>query len=82
MSAAQAEVRYGVSERLTVSAFGGVGRIARDFGRLGKAANHGAWGTGMRYKLAKEKPITLGFDIARGDNEWQFYFQIGDWLTF
>ena len=81
MVSAQAELRVALTERVTASVFGGGGRIADDPRGIGSAEDRTAWGGGMRYKIFKDKPVNVGFDLARGDGEWQFYFQIGDWLA-
>lgn len=78
---AQAEVRWNFYRRWTALAFGGVGAIAGNFGDLTSAPRNWAGGGGVRYMIDEERKLSVGIDVAHGDDDTVVYIQIGDWLA-
>src|SRR4051794_21979307 len=58
----------------TLIGFGGVGRVAENFGDLGSADNHAAIGAGFRYLVARQYGMRMGVDVGYGDDgDWSVY---------
>ncbi len=77
---AQVEGRWNFYERWTALVFGGGGRIAGQIDDLGSSPTNYAGGAGIRYMINREQKLNVGVDITYGENEVEFYVQIGDWL--
>ena len=74
----EAELRYDVTNRWSLIGFGGVGRVADNFGDLGSADNHVAVGTGFRYLVARQYGMRMGLDVGYGDDgDWTVYVTMG-----
>ena len=74
----EAELRYDVTDRWSLMGFGGVGRVAENFGDLGSADNHFAVGTGFRYLVARQYGMRMGVDAGYGDDgDWSVYITLG-----
>jgi hypothetical protein len=74
----EAELRYDVTSRWSLMGFGGVGRVAENFGDLGSADNHFAVGTGFRYLIARQYGMRMGLDVGYGDEgDWTIYVTMG-----
>ena len=74
----EAELRYDVTNRWSLMGFGGVGRVAENFGDLGSADNHGALGTGFRYLIARQYGMRMGLDVGYcDDGDWTVYITMG-----
>jgi hypothetical protein len=74
----EAELRYDLTNRWTLIAFGGVGRVAETFGDLGSADTHAAVGGGFRYLIARQYGMRMGVDLGYGDDgDWSIYVTMG-----
>jgi len=73
----EAELRWDVSRRWTLLAYGGLGRVAGSFSDLWDASDEFAIGTGFRYLIAEDYGIPLGLDLAWSDDDWTFYVTVG-----
>lgn len=77
---AQTEVRWNFYGRWTALAFGGVGVVADGMSDLTSAPRNWAGGGGVRYMIDEERKLSVGVDVAHGD-DLVVYIQIGDWLA-
>jgi len=85
---AETEVRWDFTRRWSLVGFTGAGRATRDLDDLpgfgeDRGETQNAWnaGGGIRYLMARALGLRLGFDIARGPEDWAFYFTVGNaWL--
>lgn len=78
---AQAEVRWNFYGRWTALAFGGAGAVAENFSDLTSASRNWASGGGVRYMIDEERKLSIGIDVAYGDDDTVVYIQVGDWLA-
>jgi hypothetical protein len=78
---AQVEGRWNFYGNWTGLLFGGGGRIAEELDKFGSSPTQYAGGVGIRYKIAEDQNLRVGFDITLGDDEVNLYVQIGDWLA-
>ena len=78
---AQVEGRWNFYGNWTGLLFGGGGRIGEALDDLGSGPTHYAGGAGIRYMIAKDQKLSVGVDMTYGDDEIEFYVQIGDWLA-
>lgn len=74
----QAEYRWNFAPKMGVVGFGGLGTLygsdIDDFnGKL-----YSSIGAGFRYLAIKSTNMRLGFDVARGKDDFAFYFRIGE----
>jgi outer membrane protein assembly factor BamA len=77
MYAVQAEYRWQYSERWIFTGFAGVGEVAPNIkGFLDDYLP--AVGVGARFVLSKKHRVGLSVDIARGNEDTQYYFGIGE----
>jgi len=75
--ATEIETRYDIDGRWFAVAFAGVGRAADDIDELDTTDSRWAGGVGFRYLISRVLGIQAGLDVARGPEEWAFYFQAG-----
>ncbi len=82
---AEAQLRYDLTRRWGLTAFGGYGRASRDAVDLfrdisvpGEVAEAWSVGGGFRYLVARKLGLRVGLDIARGPEQWTFYVVTGD----
>lgn len=74
----EAEARYWIDTRWMVLGFGGVGRVAPAWDKLGSASNVPAGGFGFRYLLARKLGLQSGPDFGFGPSgDHAFYLQVG-----
>jgi hypothetical protein len=73
----EAELRWDIVRRWSVMGFGGVGRVADDFGDLLDAESHWSGGMGFRYLVADKFGLRLGLDLAYGDDDATVYVSVG-----
>ena len=80
---AELETRWDFSFRWSLVGFAGYGMaepVNENFSRRQSAWNAGA---GLRYLIARQMGIRMGFDIARGPEQWAFYLQFGSsWFRY
>ncbi|AZQ64649.1 hypothetical protein EI427_20715 [Flammeovirga pectinis] len=75
---AQAEYRYNFSNRIGAVGFVGAATV---FGANNEEHNGKflpSAGIGFRYTYLKDTNSKLGFDVAKGDGDWGFYFRISE----
>jgi hypothetical protein len=74
----EAEARYWIDTRWMVLGFGGVGRVAPTWEKVGAADNVPAGGFGFRYLLARKLGLQTGLDFGWGPSgDHAFYIQVG-----
>ena len=74
----EGEARYWIDNRWMVLGFGGVGRVAPAWDKLGSATNVPAGGFGFRYLLARKLGLQGGLDFGWGPHgDRAFYIQSG-----
>ena len=74
--AVQGEYRWNFDKRFGAVGFAGLAAVfgtnnSSDEGRILPGA-----GAGFRYVFMKDTHSTVGFDIAKGDGDWGFYFRL------
>jgi len=77
----QGQLRWDILTKWTVMFFGGGGRTGEDFSDLDDNSTQFAGGTGLRYIIDPESKLSIGADVAYGDDSISFYIQIGDFLS-
>jgi hypothetical protein len=78
---AQVEGRWNFYKKWIGLIFGGGGRIGEDIGDIGSSPTHFAGGAGLRYLIAEKQKLSIGIDVTYGDEQVEFYIQIGDWMS-
>lgn len=73
----EAELRWNMSARWAVLAFGGAGRAWGRHDDFADASNEVAKGVGLRYLLARQLGLYVGLDWAWGPGEHAHYLQVG-----
>lgn len=77
----EAELRWDITSRWTLVAFGGAGWIADEVDELTESDTYAAGGFGFRYLLARQYDLRMGLDIAHGPEDWGLYVTVGTgWL--
>lgn len=76
------ETRHNFDGRWFGVAFAGVGHAADAIKDLHDAADRWAGGIGFRYLIARVFGLQMGFDVARGPEEWTYYVQVGSGWAF
>lgn len=74
----QTEYRWRFYKKWGVVVFGGLGVATDDFQGTNYSGILPSIGTGIRFKVIKRRDINVGFDIAKGKNDWGLYFRIGE----
>lgn len=72
------ELRQSLFWRVGCVAFGALGEVARDPGKLALGGFHGAAGGGLRLKLLPASGLNVGVDFAKGEGESNLYFLLGE----
>ncbi|MBM3115048.1 BamA/TamA family outer membrane protein [Jeongeupia naejangsanensis] len=74
----EAELRWDVTPRWSLLAFGGAGKAWGRWHDFGDAETVYSYGTGFRYLIAKKLGLASGLDFAWGpDGQRAFYIQMG-----
>lgn len=73
----EVEERWQLKNRWSLVGFGGVGKAYPDFSDWKKYDVAWGVGGGFRYLLAKQYKMHAGIDVARGPEQWTFYFTVG-----
>ncbi|WP_432721348.1 BamA/TamA family outer membrane protein [Jeongeupia wiesaeckerbachi] len=77
-AASEAELRWDVTPRWSLLAFGGVGKAWGRWHDFSDAKTVYSYGTGFRYLIAKQLGMAVGLDFGWGpDGEQAFYIQVG-----
>lgn len=74
----QGEYRQQLTEKFGLVGFGGLATV---YGSDSEEFNwklYPSVGVGARYKIIESTGIRCGFDVARGKDDWAFYFRIGE----
>lgn len=71
------EERWHLKNRWSLVGFGGIAKAYPDFNEWHSTETAWAAGGGIRYLLAKLFNMHAGLDIARGPEQWTFYFVVG-----
>jgi hypothetical protein len=73
----ESELQWRFWNRLSAVGFGGVARVWNSGDAGGHAKGVGAGGGGFRYEIARKFGLHCGIDVARGPEQWAFYFVFG-----
>jgi len=73
----ETELRFDLTKRWRMVAFGGVGSAAPAGERLEDSTRVTTWGGGFRYLMARRLGLRAGIDIARGPEKTAFYLVVG-----
>ncbi|MCS1421372.1 BamA/TamA family outer membrane protein [Citrobacter portucalensis] len=79
VSTVQTQLAWQMSSRWIVLGFVGAGSAADSTSELYRSAEV-AWGSGIRYLIAREYGLRTGVDVAFSDNEQAVYFNVGSGL--
>ena len=74
---AEAELRWQFWERFSLVGFGGVGSAWNNRDRFENQKTVTAYGTGLRYELARKYGLHMGIDVAFGPDDPVIYLQFG-----
>jgi len=75
---AQAEYRAHLFWRLGLAAFAGVGNVAPALNEFGNGRWKRSLGLGLRFLTDKQEDINLRFDMAWGQDTFEFYIAFGE----
>jgi len=73
----ETELRWDLTPRWALVAFGGVGRAWGTRSTFSDAGDVKAWGAGCRYLIARRLGLYAGLDVARGPENTAIYIQAG-----
>jgi hypothetical protein len=73
----EVEGRFNISPRWAAVAFGGAGFAHSENPGRDTTDNIKAFGAGIRFQALKNQNVWLGFDIAKGPEEYAWYIQMG-----
>jgi len=74
---AETEWRWDFSPRFSVVGFVGTGKAVLKEDSWGNESWKTSGGAGGRYLIARKLKLRMGIDIARGPEEWAYYFVFG-----
>ncbi len=74
----QAEARIALKGRFGAVAHLGAGQVLSRAGDLSLGAFHPSIGAGLRYQLARDRPLNARADVAFGEDSFGFYVQVGE----
>lgn len=73
----ETEWRWDFTPRFSVVGFAGAGKAVLDGDSWGDAAWRASGGAGGRYLIARKLNLRMGMDVARGPEQWAYYFVFG-----
>ncbi len=77
----EVELRWDIKPRWSVMVFGGSGKATNSWDDYSNAQWHSSAGFGGRYLIARKIKLRMGFDIARGPEQWAYYIVFGtSWM--
>lgn len=76
--AIQTEYRWNFYKKWGLVGFLGLASAVDNFGDLGTAEILPGGGAGIRFMMIPSEKINVGFDIAKGKDDWGIYFRIGE----
>ncbi len=74
----QAEYRWRFYKKFGMVGFFGLASAVEKAGDIFNSELLPGAGVGFRYMMIPKEPINIGFDIAKGKNDWGLYFRIGE----
>lgn len=74
----QAELRWRLSRRWGLVAFGGVGEVARSFSGFRNRASIPSYGAGARFSVLPAKRVNMRLDYARSRDSDAIHFSVGE----
>ena len=77
MYALQGEYRWQVNDKWIFTGFAGFGEVAADVSEFGDDYLP-AVGLGARFVVSQKHRVSLSFDVARGKNDTEYYFGVGE----
>jgi hypothetical protein len=75
---AQAELRWRLSRRWGLVAFGGAGEVARSFSGFRDRASIPSYGAGVRFSVLPAKRINIRLDYAKSRDSDAIHFSVGE----
>jgi len=75
---AQAELRWRLSKRWGIVAFGGAGEVARSLSGFRDRASIPSYGAGVRFSVLPAKRINLRLDYAKSRDSDAIHFSVGE----
>lgn len=76
--ALQAEYRWRFYKKFGMIGFAGLASAVNSFNDLPKSEILPGAGVGFRYMMLPSERINIGFDVAKGKDDWGLYFRIGE----
>lgn len=73
----ETEWRWDLTSRFSVVGFGGAGKAVMDGDSWGDSSWKVSGGAGGRYLIARKLKLRMGMDVARGPEQWAYYFVFG-----
>lgn len=73
----ETEWRWDFNSRFSVVGFGGAGKAVLDGDSWGDSSWKVSGGAGGRYLVARKLKMRMGIDVARGPEQWAYYFVFG-----
>lgn len=73
----ETEWRWDFTPRLSLVGFAGAGKAVLEKESWGEASWRASGGAGGRYLLARKLGLRMGIDVARGPEQWAYYFVFG-----
>ncbi|MFZ5570239.1 MAG: BamA/TamA family outer membrane protein [Thermodesulfobacteriota bacterium] len=73
----EAELRWQFWKRFSLVGFSGCGAAWNDFERVESAQSIVTGGAGLRYEIARQYGLHMGFDVAFAPENTAFYIQVG-----
>jgi outer membrane protein assembly factor BamA len=75
---AQVEYRFPIKGRFGGVAFAGAGQVAHVFSDFGMDRFKPSVGTGLRFAVLKQEKLNLRFDVALGNNSFNYYIVLAE----
>lgn len=75
---AQGEYRWNVFKKIGFVGFAGVATVFESINEEDNGRLLPGVGIGFRYTYLKDTHSNIGFDIAKGDGDWGFYFRLSE----
>ncbi len=74
----QAEYRWQIAKKLGLVGFGGLGTLVGSDQEDFNGKIYPSIGAGIRFKAVESTGMRFGLDVARGKDDWAFYFRLGE----
>lgn len=73
----EGELRWDFVSRWSIVGFAGSGKAYNDWSDFSESAWNSSGGAGVRYLIARKFKLRMGLDVARGPEQWAYYFVFG-----